>query len=182
MKGSVSHPDDAMSHWQELGATLKERLRSPCSHPTFVMYFFGIIVIVGGFGLLEPMASCWIFRTLKPDAFPQALERATYTYFIAIAATAAVDLVLSYRQRKSLLMFFVLCSVTVLLCAFLAAALANPGVAKYPTIVGYVLALFLWWIGNAKNASLLDLPVEPRASIGADVGANPSGNLNGFNT
>ena len=181
MTEPMDREDDTVNHWQEFRVTLKERLRGPCRHPTFVMYFVGIIVVVGGFGLLEPIVSCWVFGTLKPDAFPQALERATYTYFIAIAATAAVDLVLSYRQRKSLLMFFVLCSLTVLLCAFLAASLGNPGVAKYPSILGYVLALFLWWVGNAENANLLDTPVEPTDSIGADAETNPSGNLTGFN-
>jgi hypothetical protein len=143
------------------------------------MYFVGIIILVGGFGLLEPLASCWLGR-LKADALPGALVSATYTYFVAVAATAAVDLILSYHQRKFLLMFFLLCSLVVFLCALSAAILGDPARARYPSVLGYLLALFLWWVGNANNANLLDTPVEPTAAIGAN--AKPSGDLAGFRT
>lgn len=170
---------EAPNYWQELFATLKGRLRRPWRHPTFVMYFLVIIVIVGGFGLLEPLVSYWLGK-LRADALPGALVSATYTYFAAIAATAAVDLILSYHQRKYLLMFFLMCSVVVFLCALFAAILGNPAKAAYPSVLGYFLALFLWWVGNANNANLLDTPVEPTAPIGAN--AKPSGDLAGFNT
>jgi hypothetical protein len=143
------------------------------------MYFVGIIIIIGGFGLLEPMVSCWVLGKLKPDALPQALVSATYTYFVAITATAAVDLILSYHQKKYLLMFFLLGSFAVVICAFFA-AICKPSTAMYPSLFGYVLALLLWWVGNANNANLLDTPVEPTAPIGAN--AKPSGDLTGFST
>lgn len=179
-------PEEAPKYWQEFLATIKDRLRKPCKHPTFVMYFFGIIVILGGFGILEPMVSCWLLGRHKPEALPLILVSATYTYFVAIAATAAVDLILSYRQRKFLLMFFLLCSLIVFLCAIFAAIygtlLSKPSAAAFPAVCGYLLALFLWWIGNANNANLLDTPIVPTNAMGADTKVNPAGSLTGFNS
>lgn len=171
---------DKQSYWQELFGELRDRVSKPCRHPTFVMYFFAVIIVVGGFGLLEPIASRWLLDTLNPSAFPAALVSAAYTYFIAVAATASVDLLLSYSQRRHIRMFFLLCFLVVVLCGVIAALLRNPRDAAYPSVFGYFLALFLWWLGNADNVNLLDTPVVPTAPIGAD--AKPSGDLAGFNT
>jgi hypothetical protein len=75
-----------------------------------------------------------------------------------------------------------LCSLLVLICALFSAIYVTqrPSVAVIPASIGYVLSLFLWWVGNAENTNLLDTPVQPTAPIGADT--NPSGNLTGFNT
>jgi len=171
------------NYWQEFREILRERLRKPCKHPTFVMYFLGIIMIMGGFGLIEPIIR-FLSGSLKPEDFPRTLLSASYTYFVAIAATAAVDLILSYQKRRFLLMFFLLCLMVVYVCAWFAASYgAAPQVplkAIFPAILGYMMALFLWWIGNAENANLLDEPVKPTAPIGAD--GQPGGDLTGFNT
>ena len=53
-----------INYWYEFGSVLKERFFKPFKHPTFVMYFLGIIVILGGFGIAEPMMNCWIFGKL----------------------------------------------------------------------------------------------------------------------
>lgn len=171
------------NYWQEFSEVLKERLRKPCKHPTFVMYFLGIIIIMGGFGLLEPVIR-FLAGSLKSEDLPRTLLSASYTYFVAIAATAAVDFFLSYQKRRFLLMFFLLCLVVVYLCAWFASAYGAvpqvPMKAIFPAAIGYMLSLFLWWVGNAENANLLEVPVNPTASIGAD--AQPGGDLTGFNT
>jgi hypothetical protein len=174
-----------INHWQEFFGTLKDRLREPCKHPTFVMYFIVIIIIIGGFGVLEPIVSYLLMGSLTADEFPRALTSAVYTYFVAIAATAAVDLILSYQQRKFLLMFFILCGLVVVLCFFFAVILGTyrrSSIVIIPSIIGYTLALFLWWIGNATNANLLDIPPQPTAPAGGDANARPSGDLSGFRT
>jgi hypothetical protein len=180
----MNDPSEQPNHWQEFSETLKERLRKPGRHPTFVMYFVGIIVFIGGFGLFEPMVRCWVIGCLPGTELPRALVSAAFTYFVAIAATAAVDLILSYHRRKFLLMFFVLCSLAVFICAIFAAIygtfLNRPAAAAIPASVGYLLALLLWWVGNAENARLLDTPIQPTAPIGADT--QPTGDLAGYNT
>lgn len=186
MKTLINIPaDQTINYWQEFRGTLKERLCKPCNHPTFVMYFIGIIIVIGGLGLFEPIVSYFILGTLPYEEFPRAVVSATYTYFVAIAATAAVDLILSYHQKKYLLMFFLLCSLIVIFCFLLSAAyvtfLKRPVCAILPALIGYVVALFLWWIGNANNANLLDMPVNPTAPIGDD-NIQPAGDLTGYNT
>jgi predicted neutral ceramidase superfamily lipid hydrolase len=136
--------------------------------------------------LLEPIVSCFVFGSLPSSQLPNVLISAGYTYFVAIAATAAVDLILSYHQRKFLLMFFLVCALVVILCATFAAIFSTisgrPVVAAIPSVIGYFLALFLWWIGNANNAHLLDTPVQPTAATGGDAETKPTGDLTGFNT
>ena len=105
------------SYWQEFFATLKERVCKPGRHPTFVMYFLGIIVVVGGFGIIESARQCFGPEGAQGGLCWRLMASSTYTYFTAIAATAAVDLILSYHQKKSLSMFFLLCSLGVFLCA-----------------------------------------------------------------
>jgi hypothetical protein len=178
--------DESPNYWQEFSCQLNERLQGPCKHPTFILYFIGIIVVIGGFGLLEPMFSHWVLGKMSDTEFHKALISAAYTYFIAIAATAAVDLILSDRQRKYLLMFMVVASIVVFLCAILAAALSTvkgePQYAVGPVIIGYSFSLLLWWIGNAKNAHLLDTPATPTAPTGGDAHNAPAGSTNGFTT
>jgi hypothetical protein len=173
-----------ISYWREFGSLLKDRFAKPWSHPTFVMYFVGIIMLLGGFGIAEPAVNCWVLGKLPADELPKALVSAAFTYFVAIAATAAVDLILAYKQRKYMLMFFVLALLIVLLCGVLSAGfgtvLGKPEKAIIPVIVGYALALFLWWVGNANNAQLLDAPVEPTSPTGGDAGAKPKGDLSGY--
>ncbi len=178
--GNVS---DQSNHWQEFWQEIKERARKPLRHPTFVMYFVGIIIILGGLGFLEALISS-VMLEQKPEIEWGRLISACYTYFLAIAATAAVDLILSLSQRKFLMMFFLLCCLAVVLCAILAAILGtfrgNAAAAAVPSVLGYVLALFLWWVGNANNANLLDTPIKPDAATGGNAQTQPAGDLSGF--
>jgi uncharacterized membrane protein len=174
------------NYWQEFRSQVNERLEEPCRHPTFIFYFFGIIVVIGGFGLLEPMFTHWVLGKMTGEEFSKALVSAAYTYFIAIAATAAVDLILADRQRKYLLMFMVVASILVILCALFAATFSTvngkPEHAIAPVVLGYLLSLMLWWVGNAKNAHLLDTPPPPTAATGGDPHTKPSGDLSGFSS
>lgn len=163
------------NHWQDFWETLKERFFRPGKHPTFVMYFIGIIIFVGGLGLLEPVISTlFLGESWKTESI--RLISACYTYFLAIAATAAVDVILSVRHQKYFLMLFLCSCFIVLSCAFLAVITK----AASPAIFGYVLALLLWWIGNADNTNLLDTPVKHDAPIGGDAEAKLVGNMNGI--
>lgn len=180
-------PDNAPAqpnYWREFRETLKERIHAPRKHPTFVMYFIGIIILFGGFSWwLEPVISSVLLGNW-PEIEWVRLISGCYAYFVAIAATAAVDLILSLNQQKSLRMFFVVGVLCVFICAFFAAiagtVMGNTKVAVWPSVIGYILALFLWWVGNANNANLLESPVKPDAPTGGDTQANPVGDLSDF--
>jgi len=180
----MDSPKPEHNYWSEFGSELMVRLLKPWKHPTFVMYFLGIIVILGGFGIAEPMMNCWVFGKLPAADLPKAIVSAAYTYFVAIAATAAVDLILAYRQRKYLLMFFVLALLIVLLCAIVSAGigtvLGKPQSAAVPAVIGYVLALVLWWVGNANNSQLLDTPPPPQNETGGSTDQPLAGGTQGF--
>ena len=164
-----------VNYWQEFRDELMERLRTPRKHPTFVFYFFGIIVFVGGFGLLEPLGA-GLFSLEWTENETIRLISACYTYSVCIAATAAVDLMLSLHQRKSLLMLFVVCCFVVFLCAMVA---AHQGIVAL-AICGYILALLLWWVGHAHNVNLLDTPSNPDVTTGGATQEQPTGDLSDF--
>ncbi len=181
MENSQTQPN----YWQEFRDELIERLRTPKKHPTFVMYFWGIIVFLGGSGLLLELMITLVMQENWTEIDSIRLISACYTYFLAIAATAAVDLILSLSQRKALLMLFLLCCFVVFLCAILAVIFGRFGgnltMAIVPLVLGYILALFLWWVGNANNANLLDVPLNPDVTTGGDTQDQPVGDLSNFN-
>jgi Na+/melibiose symporter-like transporter len=167
-------------HWRELKEELIDRLRKPTRHPTFVMYFLVIIVVIGGFGICETLVRHYLMNLLPEEEFEKALLSAFYTYFTAIAATAAVDVILSSQNPKFLLMFFLLISVVVFVLALFALLTSSFSVALILVLFGYVLALFLWWIGNAENRNLSDTQPPVNASTGGSIATPPAGNLTGF--
>ena len=166
------------NHWQEFRDVLKERLRTPTKHPTFMMYFWGIIVILGAVVSLESVVTSYLLSGKWTEIESIRMISALYTYSVAIAATAAADLVLSLREPKYLLMLSQLSCVAVGICAVLAAHLGTLALALF----GYILALFLWWVGNANNATLLDTPSKPDVTTGGDTQDQPVGDLSDFNT
>lgn len=175
-----SHPE-IKHYWRDLRETLKARFIKPWGHPTFVMYFVIIIVVIGSFGIIEPVLLHYAFKSMNGGDAARMLISASYTYFVAIAATAAVGSVLSLRHQKSLLMFFICSSFAVVALAFWAACARDKTLwALLPSAAGYLLALFLWWVGNADNVDLLDDPIKPTSPTGGDVQVPVAGNLAGF--
>jgi hypothetical protein len=179
MNGGIAQP----SHWQEFREILRERLCEPAKHPTYVMYFLGFIIIVGGFGFIESIVT-FLNGDKWTDVELARVISACYTYFVAIAATAAVDFVLSLRKRRFMLMFFLFGCLAVMILAVISMIVGtikgHASAAILPTLVGYVASLFLWWLGNAGNPNLLDTDVEPSAPTGGDIQVPPAGNLGGF--
>jgi hypothetical protein len=176
--------EDNPNHWREFGYTLWIRFRKPWQHPTYVLYFFFIIILIGGFGILELVVRSFMFGNPVTADLPKALIGAFYTYFTAIAATAAVDLLLTSQEQKHLRICFMILCFLVLVSAFFAVLIAETKTnllgAYLCAGAGYILSLFLWWIGNADNANLLDSKSPPTAPTGGDPASAPLGNLSGF--
>jgi hypothetical protein len=170
------------NYWTLFSTSLKDRLRKPLRHPTFVMYFFVFIVFIGGIGVLEPIATYILSGQFPSRDLYHVIVCEIYTYFIAISATVTIDLILSTDKHKFLVMFFIVCLVGILVCfafsVIYAQFLNRPRAALIPAALGYLLALFLWWIGNADNSKLLEKPVKPLDAIGDDTGL--SGDLGGY--
>jgi hypothetical protein len=179
MSNPPTAPIKIVNHWLELKEELFTRMQEPCKNPTFILYFLGFVVVAGGFGLIEPAIRYFVLESTTRSEFGKALISAMYTYFMAVAATAAVDLSLSYHHRKSLKMLFHFAALVVFSLAIIA-ALIRPKFALIPCVFGYSLSLLLWWLGNAKNSNLLDDEPNPEDTKGKDPKTPPAGSVAGY--
>jgi hypothetical protein len=121
--------------------------------------------------------------TLGPPVFRihslDALRTALLTFFPAVAATTAMQLV--WAEGKEMRSFAVL----ILAGVGVATALIYPhrvpdAVALSVGVVLTVLALWFWWVANARNADFLG-QLNPADSVGGNILTAPlEGNLKGF--
>jgi hypothetical protein len=161
--------DSLSANWKELWIELKRRLKKPLGYPSFVFYFLGIIILIGGLGV-------WISIYKKTwDAVPRDLS----TYLLAILSSAAADLILSEGKKQSLQMFSILTLVIGGFLSVLSEANSDLTRAYIYAILGAFLALLLWWIANADNAKLFGENPPPNAATGGDPNII-LGNLSGI--
>lgn len=158
---------------------LKLRLGSPLKQETFCLYFIGLVMIAGSFGVWEPLFRCFYFHSLKQDELLKSIVGASYSYFVAVAATASVDIQLGLKPERSTRVFLSLCALGVAACAVLAAFGPNPYSSRWPALIGVVLSLFLWWIANGENPNLQDNP--PTSTLGGKTTDPLAGGTNGIN-
>ncbi len=179
--------------WNDLWTEVKRRCKDPAKKPTFVGYFIVIVVIVGGFGIWFPII-LELVRWLGPNSTTQSSGSGTsvardvavslYTFYLGLIATSIVEAALPKEKRNPFFMLIVVLGTTAglfaLVSALIVAQKSNITVAVVLASLGYLIALFLWWIGNADNPNLND--ALPDATTGGDPSRQLDGNLGGFTT
>ena len=176
----VSLTDGKFASWKRLGNELKKRSVDPVGHFSFVSYFLVAVVIFGGAGVWAELRSYMYFVTTPEQPGPSlaALRTAVITFFPALAGSACMQLIWAADHERSLRAFAV-----VVLTALAAAIffITPHGVSDRAALVGgtaaSILALWSWWIANAKQEDLLD-PDAPTGGKATD-GELP-GNLDDF--
>ncbi len=190
MEATPPEKSQMEDNWSHLIKSIHRRLIDPWKHPTFILYFFGIVVVIGCFGVWWPILFVYPNKNLSDNEKMSAVAGSLYTLFIGIAATATTDHIIGLKSKneKSLAMFFIICSVAVGVCGLIAAVLTfkvtdatdqSPRYALDIAAFGLVLALVLWWTANARNCNLQDTS-RPDATLGGDPDADLSGNLAGI--
>lgn len=153
--------------WRSLCKELKERTLDPFGHFSFVAYFFIAVFAVSGAGV---WLEIYNFFLVQPDltSEPTApLRTAIVTLIPALAGSATLQVIWAESSKKSLrafaaLILFVLTFVSLAIAPTKAVpkeiALAIGGVAAF-------IAMWMWWIANAKQQDFLD-PLDPDAPVG----------------
>jgi hypothetical protein len=159
---------DSPNFWRDLVATVWERVVTPARHPKYVIYFLGIIVVVGALGVIIPLVRNFIAAE-PTDAEWRSVLHSLCTYVLAILAAALADSIVSEKIKSTLrLLIFVFAllvagaAITVLFIQSLEKGWMIVGVAT-------VVALFLWWVANADNANLLEPTPAADAAIGGPI-------------
>lgn len=141
---------------------------------TVIFYFILAIVIFASVGVYVP----YFFEAIKNKQHSlQDLNQNIVTYFIAIFASAALDLVLKfidkndYRKKLSILGLLILCIVVVAVTAFLLYLNANgseKNIRGY-LLLGIAMSYIMWWVAHYN-----DEVFNPPANA---LGGNPTKQL-----
>jgi peptidoglycan/LPS O-acetylase OafA/YrhL len=151
------------NYWPELSAFFKRRLRRPVGHPTYWIYFAVVVVVIGGIG---------VWKAVFFDQTLQAVASNLMTFFPALAAASAFEIALNKDEEKvpkSAKTSTLLVGIAMIFSIWF---VWKHDVSIWGLLIASgssVVSLLLWWVANADNASLLDLPTKR-----GTVGDNPS--------
>lgn len=88
---------DKNNNWADLWDEINFRIRAPWQEPTFVIYFVGVLIVIGSFGILANIIE---FINLECPKWPE-ITKSVGTYFIAVMGTAVADLNLNKELKKN---------------------------------------------------------------------------------
>lgn len=166
----MSGPEEAttqQSHWKSLRQEIKKRCYLPLSQPAFILYFFFVIVIVGGLGVFIKL-----YRVLSMEVTPQdtlGLAQDLSTYLLAMIAASFVDLDFSESSNlTSLRMFGFALLLIGAMFGIISQITTNSNLALGSACAGTALALFLWWIANYDNSKLMEKTPDPNNPMGGN--------------
>jgi hypothetical protein len=167
--------------WTLLRNELWRRTKGPAAHASFVMYFLIAVFLIGAGGVWLELYSLLVLAETANSTSPSVsgLRTAVITFFPALAGSACMQLVWAEGKNKSLRSF----AVVALVVMTIVAIGISPSVISSKTVfvvgaIASLLALWIWWIANADQPSLLDTNLE--APLGKDPQSELSGNLDGF--
>lgn len=195
--------------WKDLYLEVRRRCKQPAESPTFLGYFLVIVVIIGGFGIWFPIILeivKWLGSTSATESngsnstqavtMSNSIQAVTgsnvmrdvavslYTFYLGLIATSIVEAALPKEKRNPFFMLVVVLGTTAGLFALVSALIvsqkSNISVAVLLASLGYLIALFLWWVGNADNPNLID--TQPDVTTGGNPQQPLDGSLGGFTT
>jgi len=128
------------------------RLTSPWN-PAFLGYFILIVIVFAGMGVGFSLIN--VAHSKDQDWIIVAQNLATY--FMAILATAIVDLNISWyiENRVSFFIYSILCLVIGIVILYITYS-TNSYWAFLPTALGCFLSWFTWILANSDNERLND--------------------------
>lgn len=163
--------------WAALGRELALRAFEPIEHPTFVIFFFAIVVGVGGVGTWVELFK--LYRLQETPGPLDGLITSLVTFFFALVGTSCTQLIIEESESKALRAL----AQCVLFLAFVGAVLATAGIGSgqagiLPWTLASIAALAIWWLANAKSPGLRD----PDAPTGGAVTKTLPGSLADYKT
>lgn len=189
----MSSLSKGISEWalyRDLWRGVVERTTRPLRHPSFVAFFILAVFGLGASGvwlelyvLVFPDRSAtshFLHYPGAPSRF-DALRTAMITFFTAVSGTSAMQLIWAedfkhFRSASALILFLFL----VVALLIFPARICDCAAISVGALMS-LLALWVWWVANAKQADLLDR-VDPRDAVGGKTSTPLSGSTSGWNT
>ena len=145
------------------------------------MYFLIAVVVIGAGGVWLELYSFLVLAETVNSSSPSVsgLRTAVITFFPALAGSSCMQLVWAEDKNKSLRSFAVSALVVMSILAIgISPSAIGSKTAFFVGSFASLLALWTWWIANAKQPDLLDGNLD--APLGKDLRSELSGNLDGF--
>lgn len=170
-KSILRKSSDFWKEWIELFKELYIRIIDPIQSPNFVLYFFVIVIGIGGVGF-------WI--SFAKSSASAELFYSISTFSLTLASASFADVILynnkqnsnEYLRKRAILtfpytcIFFLTASsaiIALVLCGFFPNAIKTGARFSW---VSLFLSIFLWWQVNSRNPHLSKAPFEPENTLG----------------
>ena len=176
----VSTSERNFASWVKLGRELRKRTVEPVHHVSFVIYFVVAVIVFGGAGIWSELRT-YLYCVATPDlSCPTlaSLRIAVITFFPALAGSSCMQLIWAEDHERSLRAFaFFVITILVAILLFVVPESISDKSALVAAGLASVVALWTWWIANAKQRDFLDID----ASTGKkDTSGELPGTLDGF--
>jgi len=180
-------PTTQPTEWKRLAKEISRRMREPTGRVIFVIYFFAVVLLLGGLGWIIPLCRLVFYGDMEVVC---ELPSAFSTFLLALLAGAMADIVLSgdgsvedstspETTRGFRIFAFGL--------SLLGIPLAYAGIQRTPSVWAYVasilgmfISLFLWWVLNADRTRWQDKPPEPINATGGTTSVELKGSIEGL--
>jgi predicted small integral membrane protein len=180
-------PTSQITEWSRLGREISRRMREPTKRVSFVVYFFAVVLLLGGMGWVIPLCRLVFSAEMKVVS---ELPVAFSTFLLALLAGAMADIVLSengsteespfQETTKGFRIFALGLSLLGIPLAFAGIQSSRLVWAYVASILGMIISLFLWWVLNADKSRWRDKPIEPIAATGGTTSVELKGSTEGL--
>lgn len=141
-------------YWLALGRELQQRTMRGLRHPSYVMFF---LIAIIGLGPLGFWIEIYTWSLASPPASTTPIRTALVAFVPAFMASTSMQLIWAENNLRSLRATSILLLVICLLGLIFCKSFPEGSVfAIYAGLFSSVIALWTWWIANAKQADFLD--------------------------
>lgn len=181
MTDETDIPNARQNLYKKLWNEVLVRTKKPFHHPSFIVFFLLAIV---GFSALGVWLELYVYIYPDPAATTQhsadALRTSILTFFPAAAGTAAMQLIWAEQPKHFRSAAFLILAIFLVVALWLfPSRISNASALSCGTLAS-IVALWIWWIANAKQTDLLDV-LDASAPIGGPRTDVPlRGDLNDF--
>lgn len=163
--------------WSELRRDVWRRTTRPAAHATFVFFFFGSVVLIGGLGIWVELINA--AKAPSPTDF-LPVRTAMATFFPALIGSTCFQIVLG-KYLKALRAVAFVGTTIIAAVGFWLVLDRNLSTALSLSIgtLASLVSLWFWWIANADNPDFFDEPLD-QAALGGSTDRPLGGDLGGF--
>lgn len=140
-----------ISKWVELFQFFSRRCTLPFQHPEFILYFFLVVIGFGASGIWAGL----VIENNKETFDHLSMVLSISSYAVALLSTGSVELMFNDDKvtRRPLMLISISLIALSLLALLLCLTTSTTWGYSISTLFA-IVALVVWWIANAENASL----------------------------